>query len=111
MLISCGRNQIVIETTANSEIRLIFKMADYFIEPFVVDLSKDHASALVSNLGIIVSNMKNVNEGREKAAVLRDIRTKLLAIYSEDEDVENELDCATDELTDAIEKLEDKYGK
>jgi hypothetical protein len=112
MIISCGDNYITIENVGNNEIRLILKTSDPFIKPFPVTLNRSLAKALINNLQLIldISN-KDYQVGREKAQVLRDIRTKLLEIYSEDEDVENELDCASDELSDAIEKLEEKYGK
>ncbi len=46
---------------------------------------------------------------RKKISKMQDINEQLIQIYTDDNDVENELDDATDNIADAINRLKNKY--
>ncbi len=56
---------------------------------------------------IISNDMRE--KTRKKISKMQDINEQLIQIYSEDDDVEAELDDATDNIADAINRLKNKY--
>lgn len=83
------------------------------VHPYSIELTDNDASSLALVLNKATnqgSQICKINASKGHLEKLKTIKSDLLQIYQETDEVEDELDTATDELIDAIAILERKYG-